>query len=74
MCVNDVVSASVVPQLLRQIDGVALHNLVVAHISENNNCRELAERELLTLLDSLDQVIFAEQAAGFDWLEAKDTG
>jgi phosphoribosyl 1,2-cyclic phosphodiesterase len=61
-------------QLLRQIDGVALHNLVVAHISENNNCRELAERELLTLLDSLDQVIFAEQAAGFDWLEAKATG
>lgn len=54
---------------LRQIDVDGLRHLVVAHISENNNSRERAESALLSVLDSLDRVIFAEQAGGFDWLE-----
>jgi phosphoribosyl 1,2-cyclic phosphodiesterase len=56
-------------QLLRQIDGAGLRHLVVAHISEKNNSRERARSALLSVLDSLDGVIFAEQAGGFDWLD-----
>lgn len=56
-------------QLLRQIDKAALSHLVVAHVSEKNNSRAKAEDALLSVLDSLDGVVFAEQAAGFDWLE-----
>jgi phosphoribosyl 1,2-cyclic phosphodiesterase len=56
-------------ELLRQIDGARLENLVVAHISENNNGREHAERALLAVLSDLDQVVWAQQDSGFDWLE-----
>jgi phosphoribosyl 1,2-cyclic phosphodiesterase len=56
-------------QLLRKIDGTALRHLVVAHISDKNNSREHTESALLTVLDSLDGVVFAEQAGGFDWLQ-----
>ena len=55
--------------LLQQIDGAALKHLVVAHVSEKNNSREKAEQALLSVFDSLDRVVFAEQAQGFDWLE-----
>lgn len=54
--------------LLRQIDSADLANLVVAHISENNNSREKAEQALTSVLASLDKVVWAEQATGFDWL------
>jgi len=54
---------------LQQIDGASLRHLVVAHISEKNNRLELAERALLSVLDSLEGVVFAEQASGFDWLD-----
>jgi phosphoribosyl 1,2-cyclic phosphodiesterase len=54
--------------LLRQIDITRLRHLVVAHISEKNNSREKAQRALLSVLDTLDSVVFAEQASGFDWL------
>lgn len=54
---------------LRQIDGTALRHLVVAHISEKNNSRERAQTALLSVLDSLDSVIFAGQADGFEWLD-----
>jgi len=54
---------------LQQIDVAGLAHLVVAHVSENNNSRDKAERALLSALDSLDRVVFAEQAQGFDWLE-----
>ncbi len=56
-------------ELLRQIDCAALCHLVVAHISEKNNSRERAQSALLSVLDSLDRVIFAEQLIGFDWLD-----
>ena len=60
-------------ELLRQIDGARLENLVVAHISENNNGREHAERALLAVLGDLDQVVWAQQDSGFDWLEVART-
>jgi len=56
-------------EFLQQIDGASLRHLVVAHISEKNNRLELAERALLSVLDSLEGVVFAEQASGFDWLD-----
>lgn len=54
--------------LLRQIDCARLHHLVVAHVSEKNNSRELAEGALLAVMGSLEKVTFAGQAEGFDWL------
>ena len=56
-------------ELLRQIDGDNLQQLVVGHISEKNNSRHRAEAALLSALASLDKVVFAEQAGGFDWQE-----
>lgn len=55
--------------ILAQTDHAALQHLVVAHISEKNNCRSRAEQALLTVIDSLDRVVWAGQAEGFDWLE-----
>lgn len=54
--------------LLRQVDCARLDHLVVAHVSEQNNSRELAESALALVLESLDRVTFAEQADGFGWL------
>jgi phosphoribosyl 1,2-cyclic phosphodiesterase len=56
-------------EFLRQIDGASLRHLVVAHISEKNNSRARAESALLSVLDTLESVIFAEQSEGFDWLD-----
>ena len=55
--------------LLGKIDRSFLRHLVVAHISEKNNSRVLAEAALLSVLESLDSVVFAEQASGFGWLD-----
>ena len=55
--------------LLQKIEGAALKHLVVAHVSEKNNSREKTEQALLSVFDTLDRVVFAEQAQGFDWLE-----
>jgi phosphoribosyl 1,2-cyclic phosphodiesterase len=57
--------------LLRELGGARLGHLVVAHISENNNCRQRAEQALLSVLDSLEGVVWAEQADGFGWLAVR---
>lgn len=54
--------------LLRQLGGARPGHLVVAHVSENNNSRARAERALLSVLDSLERVVWAGQADGFGWL------
>jgi len=54
--------------LLDKIDHADLRHLVVAHVSENNNSRLHAEQALLSVLESLDDVIWADQANGFGWL------
>ena len=53
--------------LLEQMDREGLARLVVAHVSENNNCRLKTEQALLSVLESLDTVVWADQADGFDW-------
>ncbi len=54
--------------LLRELNYAQLRHLVVAHVSERNNSRELTRAALRTLYDSLDHVVFAEQGEGFGWL------
>lgn len=57
-------------QLLQQLDcAETLNNLVVAHISDNNNSRDCAEQALSTVLDSLEEVVWAHQNEGFSWLQ-----
>lgn len=58
-------------QLLQQLGGAPAGHLVVAHISENNNSQECAEAALLTVLDSLKDVVWAQQKDGFDWLSVQ---
>ena len=55
--------------LLRQVDHGGLRHLVVAHVSEKNNSRGHAEAALLSVRESLDGVVFAEQSGGFGWLD-----
>lgn len=58
-------------RLLEEIGDSNLRQLVVAHISENNNSREMAERALNTVLPTPNRVTWAEQAGGFGWLELR---
>jgi len=55
-------------QFLRSIDTAALRHLVVAHISEHNNCRERAQLVLDAEVPAQVNVVWAEQAGGFGWL------
>jgi len=59
-------------ELLRHLGGAPAGHLVVAHISENNNSRQKAEEALLSVLDTLERVVWAGQADGFDWLAVDD--
>lgn len=56
-------------QLLQSLNLGQLRHLVVAHVSENNNCAERVEEALLSVLDDLERVVFADQVQGFDWLQ-----
>ena len=47
----------------------SLKNLIVGHISEQNNQIELAEKALASQLDSVEQVLFASQDQPMDWIE-----
>jgi phosphoribosyl 1,2-cyclic phosphodiesterase len=55
-------------ELLLQLDQKQLQHLVASHLSEQNNCPDLARQ---TLADSLnctpDWVTLADQEAGFGW-------
>jgi phosphoribosyl 1,2-cyclic phosphodiesterase len=49
--------------------GERLRHLVVAHVSEKNNHRRCVEDALSGVGQATDQVVWAEQASGFDWLQ-----
>lgn len=55
-------------QLLEAIAGDNLRELVIAHISENNNTRAMAEQALASVHSDKQQLTWAGQATGFDWL------
>ena len=63
-----IMSGSLILDLLRSVELQRLRHLVVAHVSENNNSRHLVEEALLSVLDGLESVVFADQSLGFDWL------
>lgn len=53
--------------LLRQINTTKLTCLIAAHISENNNSRDIVEQQL-NQLDTIPAPILASQEAGFGWI------
>jgi phosphoribosyl 1,2-cyclic phosphodiesterase len=54
--------------LLAQVSSDGLKHLVIAHISEQNNCREEVATALAEVHDAMEQVVWADQKFGFDWL------
>lgn len=55
--------------LLQQMDTSRLRHLVVGHISQKNNSRELTQRALAAVDKPLGQIYFACQDEGFDWID-----
>ncbi len=55
-------------QLLGKLNPEKLQYLVIAHISENNNCLEIARQALEDELQRAGKVVWADQVGGFDWL------
>lgn len=56
--------------LLEQVDAARLQCVVIAHISEKNNCRTLVDEALRKHVPTLqNRVRWASQEDGFDWLE-----
>lgn len=55
-------------EFLRAVDHNRLQHLVIAHISENNNTRALAQNALATVFETMEHVTWADQGQGFDWL------
>ena len=56
-------------QFLSAVGTEGLRHLVVAHVSENNNCLDRARSALSAVIDPTDErVIFADQGDGLEWL------
>ncbi|MFV8820043.1 MBL fold metallo-hydrolase [Haliea sp. E17] len=55
-------------EFLRNINAGGLNHLVVAHISEQNNCRDRAQSALGEVLAETVNLVWADQAEGFGWL------
>ncbi|MGB5325242.1 MAG: MBL fold metallo-hydrolase [Pseudomonadales bacterium] len=56
-------------ELLGDLQPERLQWLVLAHLSEKNNCKHLALQEISQVFPQRDKVIVADQQHGFDWLE-----
>ena len=56
---------------LEAVHHQALQQLVIAHISQKNNCLELVQEYFMPWQDQINTVLFACQMAGFDWLDIK---
>lgn len=53
---------------LQRLDTARLQHLVVAHISQQNNSLSLAQAALASVTQAVQQVTYACQDQGFDWL------
>jgi phosphoribosyl 1,2-cyclic phosphodiesterase len=53
---------------LRRLDTARLQHLVVAHISRQNNSLSAAQAALAPVTQAVQQVTYACQDQGFDWL------
>ncbi|MDB9970136.1 MBL fold metallo-hydrolase [Porticoccaceae bacterium] len=56
-------------QLLSLLDQQRMQQLVIGHISEKNNSLEKVKREVEAVIHSCDNLHYACQQQGFDWLE-----
>jgi len=56
-------------ELLACVELKSLQHLVVAHISEQNNCRERVLAALRPVFDRHHEIVWADQKEGFDWLQ-----
>lgn len=54
--------------LLAEIETGALQQLVISHISQQNNTQQLAHEAIADVYQGEGQLLFAEQDQGFDWL------
>lgn len=55
-------------QLLADLDRQHIQHLIAAHLSQQNNTPELARAALATVMgSSIDDIVAATQAEGFDW-------
>lgn len=55
-------------RFLESVDRQRLEHLVVAHISRQNNSLELAKQAFSQVQQPIDNVVYACQDEGFDWL------
>ena len=55
--------------LLEQVSHVGLRELVVAHVSEQNNHRECVVEALAPVHGDPDTLTWADQTLGFDWID-----
>ncbi len=58
-------------QFLEQVHHEQLNQLVVAHISQKNNCLDEVQARFLPWQERIDTILFACQSEGFDWLDVK---
>ena len=54
---------------LDRIDKQSLHTLVLGHISERNNQLELVKQLFSRFSPHINNIIYASQSSGFDWLK-----
>lgn len=55
-------------RFLASQDHALLQHLVVAHISEKNNCQQRVSDALASCYARTDDIVWADQDSGFDWL------
>ena len=55
--------------LLSLLDPARIQQLVIGHISEKNNCLEKVREAVEEVIPSSDNLLYACQEQGFDWLE-----
>ncbi len=55
-------------EFLRRVEYENLQHLVIAHISEQNNCLDIAQQAIASVTSQVRNVVYADQASGFDWL------
>jgi len=56
---------------LERVNKDRLKQLVVAHLSQKNNCVDLVQQVLSEVTQGIRQVVYACQDEGFDWLQVE---
>ncbi|NNC54703.1 MAG: MBL fold metallo-hydrolase, partial [Pseudomonadales bacterium] len=62
-------SNSQASELLCELQPDKLQWLVLAHISEKNNCKKLVLEQIQEVFPRHERLVVADQQKGFDWLE-----